>query len=261
MHNNPFLHTALKAARSAGKIIIKSLEKLDQIAITEKHCNDFVTEIDKQSEDEIIAIIKKAYPTHAFIGEESGAIGESEYTWIIDPLDGTHNFIHGLPHFCISIALKHKNKLENGLIYDPLRQEAFGATRGRGAFLNDKRIRVSKKNKLDGSLIGLSFAPNSHDYLRMHLNIMERLYAITTGVRRTGSSALDCCYVASGRLDGLVGINLKEWDIAAGSLIIKEAGGLVCDLDGGEKYLETGNMVAGNPKILKTLLQTTIESN
>jgi len=257
MHN-PYINTAFKAARSAGKIIVKSLEKLDKIEIIEKNFSDYVTEVDKQSEKEIIAILQKSYPDYAILGEEQGSTGDNDYIWIIDPLDGTHNFIHGYPHFCISIALKYKNKIEHGLVYDPLRQEVFYASRGRGAFLNDKRIRVGTKTKLEGTLIGVAFAPNSHDYLERHLKNIEKIYAFTSGIRKSGSAALDCCYTASGRLDGVVFYNLKPWDLAAGTLIIKEAGGIVCDIDGTENYMESGNVVAGNPKILKTLLQTTI---
>ncbi len=257
MNNNPILNTAFKAARSAGKIIMKSLDKLDELKIKKKSFSDYVTEIDQKSEQEIIYILKKAYPDHAFLAEESGKTGENEYQWIIDPIDGTNNFIHGYPHFCISIALKHKNKIENGLIYDPLKQEVFGASRGRGAFLNEKRLRVNERNKLEGALIGLAYRPKDEQTIQTYLKITEKILTLTTGLRKTGSAALDCCYVASGRLDGIIHLNLNEWDLAAGTLIIKEAGGLLSDFTGSEKYLETGYLIAGNPKILKSLLPIT----
>lgn len=258
---NPILNTAFKAARKAGRIIVHALDNLEKISIFEKNHNDFVTEIDKQSEQEIIKIIHKAYPDHAILCEESGRSGDNDYTWIIDPLDGTTNFIHGYPHFSISIAMQYKNKIEYGLVYDPVRQEVFTATRGGGAYCNNKRIRVSKRNSIDSSLIGTAFAQNQDDYVKNYIKILPILLPITAALRRSGSSALDLAYVAAGRLDGIFEFNLSIWDMAAGIVLVKEAGGLVSDFNGGEEYLQKGTIVAGTPKIYKSLLQIINKEN
>jgi myo-inositol-1(or 4)-monophosphatase len=253
---HPIINIATTAARNATKIILRSLDKLDSISIAEKKPNDFVTEIDQQVEQEIIQTIFKAYPEHAILAEESGVTGDSDYVWIIDPIDGTLNFMHGHPHFSIAIAVKHKNKIEHGLIYDPLRDELFHATRGAGAFLNNRRIRVSTRKTFAGASIGTGYGHKHPENLPHYLAILGAMLPQAAGIRRSGSAALDFAYVACGRIDGFWEFNLAPWDIAAGSLIVKEAGGLVGDFNGEEHYLETGNVLAGNPKIFKLLLQT-----
>lgn len=251
----PLMNIAIKAARSASKIIVRAVDRLDTIVIEEKRHNDFVTEIDKMSELEIIRIIRESYPDHAILGEEGGAVGDHEYTWIIDPIDGTTNFIHGHPYFCISIGIKHKDQIEHGLIYDPLRQEMFTATLGNGAFLNERRIRVSQPKQLMGSTIASSFnSTNSYD-LAIFLRTLAAIIPQAAGTRRAGSAALDCAYVACGRLDALWGIGYAPWDIAAGILIIKEAGGIVTDFDGEGDYFTKKNLVAANASLSKILLQ------
>jgi len=255
----PTLNIAINAARSAGDIILRYMDQIDRVKISSKNKNDFFSEVDVKAEQAIINTIRKAYPNHGFIAEESGVQeDESDYIWIIDPLDGTTNYIHGYPFFCISIALKVKNRLEHAVVYDPLRHEFFTASRGRGAQLNDRRIRVSKQNQLEGALLGTGFPFRRPSLAELYLPTFEAMFGKCAGVRRCGSAALDLCYVACGKLDGFWEFGLNSWDIAAASLIIREAGGLVSDLQGGEQYLKSGNIVAGNPKVFKLLLQTLI---
>jgi myo-inositol-1(or 4)-monophosphatase len=253
---DPIVNIAVKAARAAGDIIIRAADRLDKIQITEKRPNDYVTEIDQQAEREIINIIRKAHPKHAILAEESGEIAGQDYTWIIDPLDGTRNFIHGFPHFAVSIGIMHKGKIEHGVIYDPVRQELFSASRGKGARLNEHRIRVSKTAQLEDCLLGTGFPlRHSEAHVQAQLNTLQDLIPICGDVRRAGAASLDLAYVACGRLDGFWELGLKPWDITAGALLIKEAGGLVCDMEGGEDHLKTGNIIGGNPKIIKHLLK------
>lgn len=251
---HPLLNIAFDAVKNARKMIVNSLENLESVNIREKAKNDFVTEVDKQAEQIIIDTIHDSYPDHAILGEEGGKIGEHEYVWIIDPIDGTTNFFHGHPHFSTTIAIKYKNKIEHGLTYDHLRQELFTASRGTGAYLNNKRIRVSKHETIVGALIGAGFAPKT-EFLPTHLKILETLLPQTAGIRRSGSAALDLAYVASGRLDAIWMFGLRQWDIAAGTLLIKEAGGMISDAQGSENYLETGNLVAGTTKLFKELIK------
>ena len=244
----PLINIAIAAARAGGKIIMQAADRLSTVKIAEKKPNDFVTEIDQKVEKEIILHIKKAYPKHGIIGEEYGTQeGQVDYQWIIDPIDGTRNFIHGFPYFAISIAIMHKNKIEHGVVYDPVRQELFTASRGKGAQLNDRRIRVGQSKHLQTSLIGIGSPHATNDF--------QKVMIACGDARRAGAAALDLAYVAAGRLDGFLEYHLRIWDIAAGILLIKEAGGLVCDSDGGESYLKTGNVVAGNAAILKQLLK------
>jgi myo-inositol-1(or 4)-monophosphatase len=253
---NPIVNIAVRAARAAGNIIIRATDRLDTVQVSEKRPHDYVTEIDQQAEREIISIIRKAHPNHGILAEESGETpGNEDYIWIIDPLDGTRNFIHGFPQFAVSIAISYKGKIEHGVIYDPVRQELFTATRGRGAQLNDRRIRVSKRTQLEECLLGTGF-PHAPTHLQSYTESLLTLLPICGDVRRAGAATLDLAYVACGRLDGFWEMGLKIWDVAAGSLMIKEAGGLVCDFHGSENYLQSGDIVAGNPKILKSLLQT-----
>ncbi len=253
---NPTLNIAVRAARSAGNVIIRNLGKLDTLAIHTKDRNDFVTEVDRQAEQEIIYILRKAFPGHGILAEESGVQEGNDYQWIIDPLDGTTNFLHGFPQFAVSIAMRHKGRMEHGVIYDPLRQELFTATRGGGAMLNDQRIRVTKRKTLEGSLLGTGFPFKSQQHLDAYLDMFRALFPQTAGIRRAGSAALDLAYVAAGRLDGFWEIGLSIWDMAAGVLLIQEAGGLSSDLTGGNNHLESGNIVAGNPKLFAEILKT-----
>lgn len=253
---HPVVNIAINAARNASKIILRMIGHVDSYNINEKQRNDFVTEVDKLAEAEIIKTLKKTYPEHTIVAEESGTIaGDENYVWIIDPLDGTTNYIHGIPHYAISIAMKYKNKLEHGVIFDPIRNEFFTASRGEGARLNDRRIRVSQQIRLEKSLLGTGFPFKNPDAVNPYLRLFEALLPQAGGLRRAGSAALDLAYVAAGRFDGFWEFFLSPWDMAAGALLIKEAGGLVGDIEGGENYLETGNIVAGNPKIFKALLQ------
>lgn len=253
---HPLLNIAVKAARSSSKIIIKYFERLERIKITEKGRNDFVSEVDQLAEKEVINVIHEAYPQHAILGEESGAIGDDEYTWIIDPIDGTVNYIHGYPHFSVSIAVRHRNKILCGLTYDPLYQEMYTAEYGCGAYCNNKRIRVSQHKQLNGSLLGIGFAHSNEQYLKDYIATLSQIELFTSGIRRSGSSALDFAYVASGKLDGMWVFNLKPWDMAVGSLLVKEAGGMLSDFEGKDKYFETGNVIAGNPQVYKELLNS-----
>lgn len=253
----PIINIAIEAARAGGNIITRALKRPDMIKIAEKNPNDFVTEVDQKVEREIIYHIQKAYPTHSILGEESGEIdNESEYQWVIDPIDGTRNFIHGFPHYAISIAVLHKGRVEHGLIFDPNRQEIFSATRGKGAQLNDRRIRVSTRKRIEECLLGTGFAYRHTDPGNpLPPKILSTLMPSCGDIRRAGAATLDLAYVACGRLDGFWELGLKIWDMAAGSLLIKEAGGIVCDLEGGEQHLKTGNIVAGNPAVIKHLLK------
>lgn len=258
---HPMLNIAVRAARRAGNIITRSMEKIDQLDITEKSPNDFVSEVDRKAEQAIIDVLHDAYPQHSILAEESGLVSgkdndSDEYQWIIDPLDGTTNFLHGFPQFAVSIAFKHKGRLEQAVVYDPMRQELFTATRGGGAQLNDHRIRVTNRKYLDGALLGTGFPFKAQKHLDTYLDTFKALFPMTAGIRRPGSAALDLAYVAAGRLDGFWEIGLNPWDMAAGALLIQEAGGLVSDFSGGNEYLETGNVVAGNPKVFKAVLQT-----
>jgi myo-inositol-1(or 4)-monophosphatase len=252
---HPMLNTAVKAARRAGNIISRATRNLDLVAVKEKAANDFVSEVDREAEQAIIRILHDAYPGHAILAEESGASGDSEYQWIIDPLDGTTNFIHGFPQFCVAIALRHRNVITQAVIYDPTRNDLYTASRGRGAFLNDQRIRVSKRTTLRSSLLGTGFPFRQFEHIDAYLAILRDMMAGAAGVRRAGSAALDLAYVAAGRLDGFWEFGLSPWDIAAGGLLITEAGGLIGGLTGEDDYMETGHIVGGNPKVFVELLR------
>ena len=252
----PMLNIATRAARRAGDVITRSLDKVDSLRVSEKGANDFVSEVDYRAEQEIIYIIKKAYPEHSILAEESGFQRGSEYMWIIDPLDGTTNFLHGFPQFAVSIAVKHKDVLEHAVVYDPLRQEMFTATRGSGARLNNRRMRVTNQISLKGALLGTGFPFKKQQFLDTYLAMFRSIFTGAAGVRRAGSAALDLAYVADGRLDGFWEIGLREWDMAAGILLITEAGGIVSDFRNGDAFLSEGNIIAGNPKIHQLILDT-----
>ncbi len=257
----PMLNTALSVARKTGEMIARASEQVDLIDIERKGTHDFVTKVDKAAEQSIIEGLQKRYPNHGFRGEEFGSIpGKADgldYEWIIDPLDGTTNFIHGVPHFAISIALKVKSQLEVAVVVDPMREEEFTAIRGRGAQLNGKRIRVSKQKQLGDALLatGFPFRPDQHSILDTYLSIFKTFAEQTSGIRRAGAASLDLAYVAAGRYDGFWEFGLKEWDIAAGALLVQEAGGLIGDLSGGVNHLKTGNVLCAPPKLFKQMAQ------
>lgn len=250
------LNIAVRAARRAGAIINRAADNLDVLTVRHKSLNDLVSEVDRASEDAIIDVLKSAYPDHSILAEESGASGDSEYVWIIDPLDGTTNFLHGLPIYAVSIALTHKGQLQHGVIFDPTRNDLYTASRGGGAFLNDRRLRVGKRDKLIDGLIGTGFPFRMFDYIDAYTAMLREFMTKTAGVRRPGAAALDLAAVAAGRLDGFWEIGLAPWDMAAGVLMIQEAGGLVGDLEGNDKYMESGRIVAGSPKIFAQMLGT-----
>lgn len=253
---HPMVNIAEKAARSAGNLILKASERMDKVKIIQKGPRDFVTEVDQIAEQEIIQIIHSAYPEHKIIAEESGESDHhNESVWIIDPLDGTTNFIHGFPHYAVSIAYQYRGKIEHAVIYDPIRDEMFSASRGRGARLNNTRLRVSECQRLEQSLVGTGFPVKYPEENALHLKLFDKIFPKTAGVRRAGSAALDLAYVAAGRLDAFWEMKLNLWDFAAGILLIKEAGGMVGDFQGSENYLTSGNIVAGNLKLFKALLQ------
>jgi len=253
----PLLNIAVNAARQAGDLIVRHIEQVDRIKITAKNNNEYFSEVDVKAEQLIIKTILKAYPDHGIIAEESGTHNpDSDAVWIIDPLDGTTNFLHGFPFYCVSIAHRVKNRIEHAVVYDPIRHECFSASRGRGAQLNDRRIRVSKQTQLSGSILGTGFPSRSAALTERYMPTFQAMFGKCAGMRRTGSAALDLAYVACGRLDGFWEFGLRPWDIAAASLLIKEAGGLIGDIHGGENYFAQGDVVAGTPKIFKSLLQT-----
>ena len=248
------LNVAVMAAHSGGDTLIRMLPKLDKIKVEQKGRNDFVSEADRKAEYAVIRTILKHYPDHAILAEESGQQGDSDYVWVIDPLDGTTNFLHGFPVFCVSVGLMHKNRLEHAAVYDPLRQELFTASRGRGAQLDGRRIRVSKQNSLERALIGTGFPyRDSNIPLQPYMKMLQTVLMHTSGVRRTGAAALDLCYVAAGRLEGFWETGLQKWDLAAGALIIREAGGIISGMDGSEDFLDTGHVLTGSPKIYSAL--------
>ncbi len=254
---HPMLNTAIKAARKAGNIINRAARDLDLIKVETKQRNDFVTEVDRAAEAAAIDELRRAYPDHAILAEESGMVKavRMEYCWIIDPLDGTTNFIHGVPQYCVSIGLKHKDVITQAVVFDPVKNELFTATRGAGAYLNDKRIRVSKRDKLADSLIGTGFPFRDGSGLDRYMDTFKAVTLACAGIRRPGAAALDLAYVAASRFDGFWETGLSPWDIAAGSLLVQEAGGLISDLKGENQYLENGEVVAGNAKVFAQLLR------
>ena len=256
---NPTLNIAVKAARRAGQIINRASLDVDKLRIDVKQQSDYVTEVDRAAEAAIVEVLRDAYPTHGILAEESGLAGtsaNSEHQWIIDPLDGTTNFIHGLPQYAISIGLAHRGVVTHAVVYDPNRNEIFTASKGGGAFVNEKRIRVARRVKLEETLIGTGFPYRVFEHIDAYLAIFRDLAQRTAGIRRPGAASLDLAWVACGRMDGFWELGLSPWDIAAGTLLITEAGGLVGDLSGEANYMKTGNIVGGNPKIFSQLLQT-----
>ena len=252
----PMLNIAIRAARRAGDFIVRKINKLPDLRVEVKARNDFVSEVDHGAEARIIDELLKAYPDHGIVAEESGVIeGKEEYRWIIDPLDGTTNFLHGFPHYAVSIACEHQGRLTHGVVYDPFKQELFAASRGDGATLNNRRIRVSPNKSLDSALLATGFPFRNPDQLDQFLKLFQELFTSARDIRRAGAAALDLAYVAAGRLDGYWEAGLQAWDLAAGALIVREAGGLATDYAGDEHFLENGQIVAGNPRITAEMLR------
>ena len=255
---HPILNVAVKAARRAGAVISRASLDPAGLEVRAKRANDFVTQVDKAAEAAAIDVIRKAYPDHAILAEESGVTEGTEKadtTWIIDPLDGTTNFIHGFPQYCVSIGVRQRGQLTQAVVFDPNRNELFTATKGRGAFLNDRRIRVTKCPKLADALIATGFPFKELSRLDKYMRQMKTLVASCAGVRRAGAAALDLAWVAAGRCDGFWELGLSQWDMAAGALLIQEAGGLVTDPTGEPNFMESGDIVAGTPKVFAQLLE------
>ena len=253
---HPMLNTAVKAARAAGGIILRNIDRIDTLTISTKSRNDYVSEVDRMAEAEIIRILGRAYPEHGFLGEESGGRSDgAEYQWVIDPLDGTTNFLHGVPQYAVSIALRRGGHFEQAVVYDPLKDELFTASRGGGAQLNGRRIRVSPARSLEGALLGTGIPFRDDQDLDLYLETLRVMVPGTAGVRRAGSAALDLAYVAAGRFDGFWEFGVKKWDIAAGILLVQEAGGLVGDLYGGLDHYENGDILCGSAGVYKGMLE------
>lgn len=255
------LNVAVMAARRAGNTLMRYQANLDKIKVEVKGRNDYVSEADHAAEKAVIDVVHKHYPDHAILGEESGEVagasGDSDTVWVIDPLDGTTNFLHGFPVFCVSIGVRVKGRVEHAVVYDPTRQELFTASRGAGAQLDGRRIRVSGQTNIERALIGTGFPfRQSETAIGPYLDMLRKVVTTTSGVRRPGAAALDLCYVAAGRLDAFWETGLAPWDLAAGSLMIREAGGIISGLDGSENYLDTGHVLAGTPKIYAALAQS-----
>lgn len=252
----PAVNVAVRAARAAGQIILRYMNRLDSLAVFEKQRLDFASEVDRAAEAEIIRELKRAFPGHAILAEESGQHGKSKHMWVIDPLDGTHNYLRGFPHFCVSIAMLENGEPMHGVVYDPLRDELFTASRGDGAYLNDRRIRATTRASLDGALLATGFPYRQRSHVDTQLGMTRALLERAEDIRRTGSAALDLAYVANGRFDGYYESGLQPWDMAAGCLLVREAGGRFCDFVGREGIPESGNLVAGGLKVVDDIVKT-----
>jgi myo-inositol-1(or 4)-monophosphatase len=253
----PAVNVAVRAARAAGAIILRYMNRVDSLQVEEKSRLDFASEVDRMAEAEIVRELRRAFPDHGVLGEESGASGKSkDKVWIIDPLDGTHNYLHGFPHFCVSIGFFDHGDPVHGVVYDPLRDELFTASKGDGAFLNDRRMRVTKRESLSGALLATGFPFRQRAHLDGQLAMTRALLAEAEDIRRTGSAALDLAYVAAGRLDGYYEVGLKRWDLAAGCLLVREAGGQYADFAGKTTIPENGNLIAGNHHLVAAIART-----
>ena len=251
--SHPILNVAIGAAEKAGEIMRRQLPNVSTIPVTRKARNDYVSEVDRACEAEIVREIKRFYPDHAILAEESGASGDSDYLWIVDPLDGTSNYLHGIPHFAVSIAVQHKGRTEQAVVFDPMRDELFTAQRGGGAYLNQQRMRVSPRNGLEGAILATAFPFRQRQHMKPYLNIFNRLWDQAEDFRRAGTASLDLAYVANGRVDGFFEIGLKPWDVAAGALLVREAGGVVGDFDGHDDVENRDTLVAASYKIMTEL--------
>ena len=252
---HPLLNIAVRAARSAGDLIVRHFDRLDRLKVEEKGQHDLVSEVDREAEARIISVIRGAYPAHAILAEESGRHPGSGYEWIVDPLDGTRNYLHGLPHFAVSIAVRRGETLEQGVVFDPIRQELFTATRGAGAALDNRRIRVTARGSLHNAMVATGLPARRAEDLDAHLTETRAVSREGAKLRRSGSAALDLAYVAAGRLDGLWAWGLAPWDIAAGILLVREAGGIVTGREGADDALCTCDVVAAPPKVLRAMLR------
>lgn len=255
---NPMQNIGVRAARAAGRVITKNMGRLDSLRIEKKGHNDFASEVDKEAEAEVVETLLKAYPDHGIVGEENGQLGnaDSDFQWIVDPLDGTMNYLHGYPHFSVSIALYEKGRPSQAVVYDPVRQELITGGKGEGAYLDGKRIRVSGASRLADALVGYTYPYKQGGDLTAPLATLKVLTENSAGVRREGSAALDLAYIAAGRLDGAWMTGLKPWDFAAGALLVREAGGLINDFQGGDTWMDSGSFVAGSPKVHHEILQS-----
>lgn len=254
---HPMLNIAVRAARSAGNLIARNIGQHDQFSVEEKNKDDLVTDIDRECERTVTSILLKSFRDHSVLGEEGGVTGnpDSEYQWVIDPIDGTTNFVQGIAHSAVSIALKHNGKTEVGVVFDPMLNEMFTAARGEGASLNGRRIRVAERTSLNGAIIGTAFPTRYRERMPAYLDLFGRLINNCADIRRMGAASLDLCYVACGRFDGYLEQGLKPWDFAAGELIVREAGGVVTDFMGEPSFVKNGNVVCGNPNVVRSLLQ------
>jgi myo-inositol-1(or 4)-monophosphatase len=250
----PMANIALRAARLAGQHILRGFDRPDLVRVSDKGHHDFVTNIDHEAEQIVIETLKEKYPDHLITGEESGSNDnkDAEWEWVIDPLDGTTNFTRQIPHFCVSIACLHKGKIEHAVVIDPIREEEFVASRGKGSTMNGRRIRVSELERLDGAVITTG-GRDRHEFVDQEIEVIRQLMSDRAFTRQPGSAALDLAYIAAGRIDGMWMRGLARWDIAAGALLVTEAGGLIGDFEGGANYMKSGNTVAGTPKCFKQL--------
>ncbi|MDR2012440.1 MAG: inositol monophosphatase [Rhodanobacter sp.] len=252
----PALTIATRAARAAGQIILRYMNRLDSLDVIEKQRHDYVSEVDRLAEAEIIRELKRAFPRDAMLGEESGLSGDSRNVWAIDPLDGTHNYLRGFPHFCVSIGLIENGEPTLGVVYDPLRDELFTGDKGNGAYLNDRRIRVGKRDGLEGTLLVTGFPYRQRRHLDAQIGMTRTLLAQAEDIRRTGSAALDIAYVAAGRVDGFYEIGLYPWDMAAACVLVREAGGRYCDFTGRDGLPANGHLLAGNVAVVNAMVKT-----
>ncbi|MCF7983362.1 MAG: inositol monophosphatase [Thiohalocapsa sp.] len=252
---SPMLNIAVRAARAAGRVTMRFYERVDTLKVGTKSRNDFVSDVDRAAEIAIIQELRGKYPGHAILAEESGAHGGNEFEWVIDPLDGTTNYLHGFPQWAVSIGLRQRGQMQLGVVYDPLHEELFTAERGGGAQLNDRKLRVSNRKDLEGALIGTGIPFREQADLDLYLKMLKAVIRDTAGIRRPGSAALDFAYLAAGRIDAFWELDLSPWDFAAGALLVAEAGGTVTDLAGGDRFFETGNIVAGGLKIHRAMLE------
>jgi myo-inositol-1(or 4)-monophosphatase len=252
---HPVLNVAIEAAHAAGNIMRRQMQHVDAIPVERKARHDYVSEVDKACEAEIVREISRYYPDHAFVCEEGGKAGDSEYVWVIDPLDGTSNYLHGIPHFAVSIAQQVKGRTEHAVVYDPIRDELFTASKGSGAFLNSKRIRVSARSGLEGAVLATAFPFRHREHLQAYAKVFQAVFSKVEDFRRAGTASLDLAWVAAGRMDGYFEVALKPWDVAAGALIVREAGGVVMDFDGSDAVEDSGSIIAAPFKVMTPLRQ------
>lgn len=250
---HPYVNIAIEAARQGADLMTRHMAKLDTIPVERKARHDYVSEVDRACERAIIDSLRRRYRDHAFLGEETGASGDSDHVWIIDPLDGTTNFLRGIPHFAISIALQIRGRVEHAVVYDPMREEMYTASHGEGAFLNDRRIRVTGRETLDTAIVATAFPFRARRLMPAYRNMLDSVLEKVEDIRRAGAASLDLAYVACGRLDAYFELNLQPWDVAAGALLVREAGGVVMDVAGGDRWLESGHILAAPYKLITPL--------